>query len=102
MKVDIEKIKKQYALFKDVEKFLITSVAFKSLLEEVEELKEKVRRYEMMHHNTGAMFNRMTMKEKIERYEKALTYLSDCNNYMDFDFVLDHVEDVAKKALKEK
>ncbi len=38
----------------------------------------------------------------IERYEKALIYLSDCTNYMDLDFVLDHVEDVAKEALKEK
>lgn len=39
--------------------------------EKVKDLTKKVRHYEMMYHNTGAMFNRMTMKEKIERYEKA-------------------------------
>lgn len=43
---------------------------------EIKELKEKIRHYEMMYHNTGAMFNRMTMKGKIKRYEEALKYIA--------------------------
>jgi hypothetical protein len=44
----------------------------------------------------------VNLRITVERYERALVYLSDCNNYMDFDFVLDHIEDVAKKALNNK
>ena len=39
--------------------------------------------------------------EEHERMKKALIYLSDCCNYMDIDFVLDHVEDTAKEGLGE-
>ncbi|MNF92836.1 hypothetical protein D3C84_754930 [compost metagenome] len=40
--------------------------------------------------------------EKVEKYEKALTYLSDCNNYIDIDYVLDHVEGVAEEVLRDE
>lgn len=52
------------------------------LNKENKELKEKVRHYEMMYHNTGAMFNRMTMKEKIEEQQKKIDELKDiCRGY---------------------
>jgi hypothetical protein len=49
---------------------------------EIKELKEKVRHYEMMYHNTGAMFNRMTMKEKIEQLEKENENLKGFVKYL--------------------
>lgn len=100
MKVDIKKAKKQFELVKDTETFVITTVTFKSLLEEIEYQKNQ---WESLKPVYDKVFDdRDLLIKKVERYEKALTYLSDCTNYMDLDFVLDHVEEVAKEALKEK
>jgi hypothetical protein len=59
----------------DVDLFTVSSDDFNWLIkqaEKVAELKDKVYHYEMMYDNTGAMFNRMTMKEKIEEQQKEI------------------------------
>jgi cell division septum initiation protein DivIVA len=40
--------------------------------EQLKEAQEQVEYFEMKYENTGAVFNRQYMQEKIERYEKAI------------------------------
>jgi len=47
----------------------------------IEELREENERFKRMYENTGAIFNRQLMKDKIERYEEALKFYADKENY---------------------
>jgi hypothetical protein len=55
------------------------------------ELKEKVRYYEMKHENTGAIFNRRTLLDRIDALEKKNKELAESDKYL---------VDVAEKAVR--
>ncbi|MBO1513240.1 hypothetical protein [Metabacillus bambusae] len=46
----------------------------------IEELREENERFKRMYENTGAIFNRQLMKDKIERYEKGI---NEVRKYID-------------------
>lgn len=43
----------------------------------INRLLEEIERYQMMYENTGSIMNRRHQIDKIERYEKALKYISE-------------------------
>ncbi|SFA55535.1 hypothetical protein SAMN05192569_10638 [Parageobacillus thermantarcticus] len=52
--------------------------------EKAEQLQERVEELEMKYENTGAIFNRQYMREKIERYEKVLKEMIEAKDLADW------------------
>lgn len=54
------------------------------LLEQLEQAQERIAELEMKYENTGAVFNRQYMREKIERYEKVLKEMIEAKDLADW------------------
>jgi len=52
--------------------------------EQLKEAQKQVEYFEMKYENTGAVFNRQYMQEKIERYEKVLREMIEANDLADW------------------
>lgn len=70
----------------------------------IKELEEKIERLEMMYENTGSIMNRRHQIDKIERYEKALRYISTTKDYCAVDWIdiIEDYENKAKEALEDR
>jgi len=84
------------------------NMEYLKLLDEFEQMKERIIEMEMKYENTGAVFNRQYMREKIERYEKALREMIDANDLADWlsqnewATEADYFITKAREALEEK
>ncbi|SFA54777.1 hypothetical protein SAMN05192569_105515 [Parageobacillus thermantarcticus] len=76
--------------------------------EQLKEAQEQVEYFEMKYENTGAVFNRQYMREKIERYEKVLKEMIEAKDLADWlsqnewATEADYFITKAREALEEK
>jgi uncharacterized protein YaaR (DUF327 family) len=78
------------------------------LLEQLEQAQERIAELEMKYENTGAVFNRQYMQEKIERYEKVLKEIESLTKHANYSTAsensyrafLDTANHIAKEALE--